>query len=211
MSSGQVSRCKKRLGAPFEKLGGKPLILIIKRPSPHGGKPYHEISVVDIWEDNYRYFSLCRSTPTPSSKLAASADEVATSARETKKTLRRKINEERAPSLSPSLRETKRENESELSKFWNFLCTIIGRTDDRGPTRAEQKLMLHWLPIQPEEYKLVRWWMTLDPRGTDVRQGIGFSLLRRPRSVRSLLQDWSNVNDVARSYLKRYERDGHFY
>src|SRR3954454_1719012 len=35
MSSGQVSRCKKRLATPFENLGGKPLIRIVKRPSFH--------------------------------------------------------------------------------------------------------------------------------------------------------------------------------
>jgi hypothetical protein len=57
MSTGQVSRCKTRLAAPFEKLGGKPLIWIVKQPSPHGGKPYHDIRVVDIWDDNDQYFS----------------------------------------------------------------------------------------------------------------------------------------------------------
>jgi hypothetical protein len=57
MSTGQVSRCKTRLAAPFEKLGGKPLIWIVKQPSKHGGKPYHEIRVVDIWDDNDQYFS----------------------------------------------------------------------------------------------------------------------------------------------------------
>jgi hypothetical protein len=57
MSTGQISRCKTRLAAPFEKLGGKPLIWIVEQPSKHGGKPYHEIRPTDIWDDNDEYFS----------------------------------------------------------------------------------------------------------------------------------------------------------
>src|SRR5690242_7524671 len=58
MSSGQVSRCKKRLQAPFEKLAGKALIRIVKLPSHHVGKPYHEISVVSIWDAMIGIFPL---------------------------------------------------------------------------------------------------------------------------------------------------------
>jgi hypothetical protein len=211
MSSGQVSRCKKRLTASFEKLGGKPLIQIVERPSTHGGKPYHEISVVNIWDDNDRYFSVCRSAPTSGRELATSSDQVATSPIETKKTLKRKIKEEEPPSLSPSSRETAKVTLADLSHFWNFLCTIFERTDNRGPTRAEKKLMNHWLPIPREEYDVIEWWMGLEERGYDHRSPVGFLLHRRPRSVRSLLQHWGDVNDIARHYRKTYESRGYLY
>jgi hypothetical protein len=211
MSSGQVSRCKKRLAAPFEKLQGKPFIRIVKRPSPHGGKPYHEITVVDIWGDNDRYFSPAPLAPRLDQELATSADEVATSARETKKTSERIIPEEQPPSLSPSKREITREADSDLSEFWDFVCTVFGRTHSRKPTKSESKLMLHWIPIPPEEYKRVKWWIGLEQRGYDSRAGIGFDLLRRPKSVRSLLQNWTAVDDVARHYWNKCERNGHFW
>jgi hypothetical protein len=209
MSTGQVSRCKRRLAAPFEKLGGKPLIRIVKRPSRHGGKPYHEITAVNIWGDNDQYFSRCQSHPTSGREVATSANEVATSPIETKKTLKRKISEEEPPSVSPSSREMKGEARSELSEFWNFLCRIFERTDHRGPTRTEKRLMVHLLPIPLEEYTLVKWWMSLDLRGYDFREGIGFCLRRRPQSVTNLLKNWSSVNDVARHYRKFYENRGY--
>ena len=207
MSTGQVSRCKTRLAAPFEKLGGKPLIRIVKRPSPHGGKPYHRIRVVDIWDDNDEYFCPRQSPPTSGGELGTSANEIATSPVELKKTLKRKIIEEGGPSVSPSSRENET---APLSEFWNFLCTIFGRPTGRGPTRNELRSLRHWLPVSDEDYTLIKWWMAIE--GTyDTRVGIGFHLLRRPRSVRSLLQNWGDVCDVARSYRKKYERDGHFY
>jgi hypothetical protein len=211
MSSGQVSRCKKRLATPFEKLGGKPLIRITARPSPHGGKRYHEISVVGIWNENDQYFSPYQSARTSHSELASFGHGVATSAGETKKTPGRKTEEERPPSLSPSLREMTGEGVSELPKFWNFLRTIFKRTDHRGPTKGETRLMRRLLPILPEEYKRINWWIELEQRGYDCRVGIGFDLLRRPRSVRSLLLNWSSVNDVARQYWNKFERNGHFF
>jgi hypothetical protein len=207
MSTGQVSCCKARLAAPIEKLGGKPLIRIVERPSPHGGKPYHEIRVVDIWDDNDEYFSPRQSPRTSGRELGTSANEIATSHIEPKKTLKRKIIEEGGPSISPSSRETET---APLSGFWNFLCTIFGRPTGRGPTRSELRSMRHWLPVSQEEYRLIKWWMNLEGN-YDIRAGIGFDLMRRPRSVRSLLRNWGDVCDVARSYWKKYERDGHFY
>jgi hypothetical protein len=199
------------LAAPFEKLGGKPLIRIVERPSRHGGKPYHEITAVNIWGDNDQYFSRCQSPPTSGRELASSANEVATSPIETKKTLKRKINEEEPPSLSPSLREMKGEARSELSEFWNFLCRIFQRTDHRGPTKTEARYMLRLLPVRDEEYRLVEWWMTLDTRRRDFRVGVGFYLWRRPRSVTSLLKNWSSTNDIARQYWKQYEDRGYVF
>jgi hypothetical protein len=207
LSTGQVSRCKRRLAAPFEKLGGKPLIRIVKLPSSHGGKAYHDISVVDIWVDNDECFSPRQSPPPSVRELGTSTNEIATSPVEPKKTLRRKVIEEGGPSVSPSSRETET---TPLSEFWNFLCTIFGRTNHRGPTRNELRSMRHWLPVSDEEYRLIEWWMDLE-NDYDTSAGIGFHLLRRPRSVRSLLRHWGDVCDVARSYWKKYDRDGHFY
>jgi hypothetical protein len=202
MSTGQVSRCKKRLQAPDEKLAGKPLIWIVERPSRHGGKAYHEIRVVDIWDENEKHFSDCQSVSPSADELATSDGEIATALPETKKTPQRKLPlEEEPPSLSPSPREAERES-GEISEFWSFLCTLFRRTDSRGPTRTDKKQMIHLLPIPPEEYKLVKWWMGLDNRRYDWREGVGFSLRRRPQSISALLKNWSAVNDVARQYWK---------
>ena len=203
MSTGQVSHCKKRLQTPDEKLAGKPLIGVVERPSRHGGKAYHEIRVVDIWEENEKHFSGCQSPSPSTDELATSEGEVATTVPETKKTPKRKLLEEEPPSLSPSSREIEREALSEISEFWSFLCTLFGRTDGRGPTKTDKKQMIHWLPIPVEEYKLVKWWMGMDNRGYDWKEGIGFYLRRRPQSISALLKNWSAVNDVARHHWKR--------
>jgi hypothetical protein len=204
MSTGQVSRCKKRLQAPDEKLGGKPLIRVVERPSWHGGKPYHEIRVVDIWDENEKHFSDCQSPSPSADELATSDGEIVTALAEAKKTPQRKLLlEEESPSLSPSPREIERESLSEISEFWSFLCTLFGRTDGRGPTRTDKKQMIHWLPIPSEECKLVKWWMGLKDRDYHWQDEICFSLRRRPQSISALLRNWSVVNDVARHYWKR--------
>jgi hypothetical protein len=209
MSTGQVSSCKKRLKAPNEKLRGKPLIRIVERPSRHGGKPYHEIRVVDVWSENEKHFSNCQSSSPSADEVETSDGEIATALPEIKKTPQRKLPlEEESPSLSPSPREIDREPLSEISEFWTFLCTLFGRTDCRGPTRTDKRQMIHWLPIPPEEYTLVKWWMSLDNRGYDWKEGIGFSLRRRPQSINALLRNWSAVNDVARHYWKRHCETG---
>jgi hypothetical protein len=71
--------------------------------------------------------------------------------------------------------------------------------------------MLNWLPISPDEYKLVKWWMEIEIRGFDSKAGTGFLLRRRPTSVRSLLRRWPDVNDIARNYWKKYESRGHMH
>jgi hypothetical protein len=70
--------------------------------------------------------------------------------------------------------------------------------------------MRQWLPVSDEEYTLIKWWMDLEGQ-YDPKAGIGFDLLRRPKSVRSLLQNWGSLCDVARHYWTKCERDGHFY
>ena len=63
MSVGSVVKAKKEL----QKAG---LIQIEAKENPHGGKPYHEISVVDIWVLNSKYY------PNSSGELASSPGEV---------------------------------------------------------------------------------------------------------------------------------------
>jgi hypothetical protein len=151
MSTGQVSRCKTRLAAPIEELGGKPLIRIVERPSQHGGKPYHEIRVVDIWDDNDQYFSSRQSPPTSGRELGTSANEIAMSPVEPKKTLKRKISEEGVPSVSPSSRESET---APLSEFWNFLCTIFGRDEVEDQQEVNTDLCVNGFQFQTKSTRL---------------------------------------------------------
>lgn len=56
MSAGMVSKAKEGLERPRAELNGKPLIVIHKEPNPHGGKPKHTITIVDIWPENVAKF-----------------------------------------------------------------------------------------------------------------------------------------------------------
>lgn len=226
MSTGSVCAAKKELISSFSLLNNKTLIQIEQRRNPRGGKPNHHIRIVDIWSENSAYYgsrannegqpmfaksAYSDAASTSTGDFASAAGDGVSSAGEIKKTIEERTDKEWPPSLSPSSRETRREAPVELSEFWNFLCTTFGRTDNRGPRRSERKLMLHWLPVAPEEYRLIKWWMSLENRRYDPREGIGFQLRRRPRSVRSLLQDWGSVNDIARNYWKEYESRGHLH
>jgi len=214
ISVGSVSKAKRGLSRRFFLLNSKPLIEIRKKPNRHGGKPLHIITVTNIWAENERRYSSSNSLGTDESRSAGdlknSRSELASSAGEIKKNTLRRINEERAPSLSPSVRETQGEC-SQFSEFWIVLCRIFKRTDKRGPTRAEKKLMLHLLPISKDEYELVEWWMNLYEGHYDFKQGIGFALRRRPTSVGSLLRRWGDINDTARHYLKELQSRGYIY
>ena len=212
MSVGSVCQAKRSLSQRYAVLHFKALIEIRKEPNRHGGKPRDIITLTNIWEENEKRSSSSNSLDTEKSRSAVelgnSQGEFASSAGEIKKTPIRKVNEEKTPSLSPSERETKGEC-FEISEFWNFLCRIFKRTDKRGPTKAEQKLILHWLPIPPNEYELVEWWMDLDEDDYDRREGVGFALRRRPTSVGLLLRRWSEVNDVARGFRQQLDSDGY--
>jgi hypothetical protein len=214
MSVGSVCKAKRTLSRRFFFLDGKPLIEIRKERHRGGGKPRDIITVMNIWEENEKRYSSSKSLDTDEARsadhLGNSQGELVNSASEIKKNTVRKLNEERAPSLSPSERETKGEC-SQFSEFWIVLCRIFRRTDKREPTRAEKKLMLHLLPISPDEYELVEWWMGLDEHRYDFRQGIGFVLRRRPASLGSLLRRWGDVNDAARHYLKELQSRGYIY
>lgn len=50
MSTAQVSISKKIL----EEHG---LIIIEEIPNPHGGRPYHSITICDIWKRNYAFYA----------------------------------------------------------------------------------------------------------------------------------------------------------
>lgn len=76
MSTGSVSKSKQALTEKRPELNGKPLIQIVERERPGGGRPYHAITVVDIWPENMTRFSNSRH------EQASSPDEVASSPHE---------------------------------------------------------------------------------------------------------------------------------
>src|SRR5437762_7696543 len=100
----------------------KPLIEVQHVPRRYGGKPYHLITVVDIWPENTKYFERERLRKNEavgeSSELAGSSGTVASSHTEIasasheikknhiKKNHERRSSQEKAPSLSPSPRES---------------------------------------------------------------------------------------------------------
>ena len=90
MSAGSVSKAKQEL-----KQAG--LIHIESKENPNGGKPYHEISIVDIWQLNAHYY------PNSGDELAISPDELASSPSEPKKNPLRKATgeKEKASRSSP--------------------------------------------------------------------------------------------------------------
>ena len=213
MSVGSVVKAKRHLCGPFQLLDWKSLIQITKEPNPQGGKARHIIKVVNIWQYNEKRYSQDElvtehdsrfQQSSSSGDLVNSPSEIANLASEIKKTPIRKLNEENPPSTSPSKREIE-SADSDVCEFWNFVCMIFGRTDGRGPTRTEKQLMLQLLPVPAEERGLVNWWMTLDSEEYGLKREVSFLLRRRPRSVGSLLRNWSDVNDVARHYRDDYE------
>jgi len=212
MSVGSVCNAKRDLCQPFALLDGKPLIEITKQRNPGGGKPRDIIRVTHIWSENERRYSSNNSFLNEKARsareLGNSRAELASSADEIKKNSVRKLNEEHTPSLSPSRREIEREC-VDFSELWNSVRRIFKRTDNRKPTKREQKLMQELLPVAAHEYELVEWWMGLDTHHRDLRQGIGFLLHRRPRSVTSLLRRWNEVNDAARHYREQLDTRGH--
>jgi hypothetical protein len=209
ISTGKVSQAKRRLARPFLWLNLKPLISINERPSRHGGKAHHCISVVDIWKDNDHYFAVAfpdaRSRDdvgVSASELASSISEVASSPDEIKNTPLIKIQEADAtPSLSPSSRENEREAPEAILALWEFLCTLFKRDIVRPPNRREVNLMNRLLPVQKEELDRLKKWFAMEERAYDPREGIGHALARRPTSVRRLLEYWNDFNDVARHFL----------
>jgi len=74
MSTGRVSKAKREL----ERLG---LIRIAEKPRPGGGLPYHEITIVDIWQRN-----IIHCVPSSQDERTSSYSEQASSPGETKKT-----------------------------------------------------------------------------------------------------------------------------
>jgi hypothetical protein len=214
MSAGKVSTAKQKLALPFPMLGMKPLIQISSQPSPHGGKPCHHISLVDIWPENTRFFRPAPSPGEEPDEVATSPDDLATSSDETKKTPLRKIKEEEETPSNPSSREEERESpQEEIFYLWRFVCKIFKREDNRAPSPQQMLLIRRLLPVPPNEYELIDWWFGLNPRDYHFTTGIGFQLRRKPRSVTGLLRAWGDMNDLARPFrkeflLKNYMIDG---
>ncbi len=210
MSTGSVSAAKRRLAQPFALLGSKPLVRIVLRPSLHGGKPCHHITPVNIWPENERHFRSPTSLGEGHAEVATSRDELATSPNETKKTQLRKTREENLTPSNPSSREEERGRAEEISKLWEFVCSIFKRTDGRSSTPRELKLMKSIVPAPEQEYALLTWWFSLDARNHAFSEGVGFYLRRRPKSAGQLLSKWSSVGDIARGFHKECDQKGTF-
>ena len=120
-------------------VGFKPLIEVQHVPRRYGGKPYHLITVVDIWSENTKYFERERlrtnKAAGESSELAglrrsvaSSHTEFASASDEIKKNCERRSSEEKAPSLSPSSRAQVSEIvEEDISFVWRFVTSLFGR------------------------------------------------------------------------------------
>lgn len=57
MGTGSVSRAKASLQLRRGEIGNRPLIRVHERINPHGGKPYDEITITDIWRVNMECFT----------------------------------------------------------------------------------------------------------------------------------------------------------
>lgn len=57
MGTGSVSRAKASLQLRRAELGNRPLIRVREQINPHGGKPYDEITITDIWRVNMECFT----------------------------------------------------------------------------------------------------------------------------------------------------------
>jgi hypothetical protein len=78
MSMGMVSKAKEGLERPRAELNGKALIVIHREANPHGGKPKHTITIVDIWPENVARFY----APISQGERATSYSEIAISPHE---------------------------------------------------------------------------------------------------------------------------------
>ena len=157
MSSGTVSKAKRTLTRPFHLLNGKPLIRITLQPGRRGGKPYHEVTIVDIWPENdVHYANKSQNTQTvePShhvrvplrssistGKIPISVDGFTTSQDERKKTPGRKQNEERTPPYPLSGGEgiTRAVNKRKTLK--SQLLTVLGENTSRPISNGERRAL----------------------------------------------------------------------
>lgn len=57
MSVTLVAKAKETLQKPQPEISNKPLIVITEKLNPKGGKPYHEITLTDIWPENINRYT----------------------------------------------------------------------------------------------------------------------------------------------------------
>jgi len=192
----------------------KPLIEVQLVPRRYGGKPYHLITVVDIWPENTKYFERERlrknKVSEESTELAGSSrtvtsshNEIASASHEIKKNCERRSSEEKAPSLSPSPRAQVSEVAYEdISFVWKFVTSLFGRPAKNTIPKQELRLTRDLLPVAPEEIETIRWWYEQTEPVWPNASTQAFMLTRRPRSVEGLLRNWNSVLDVARNFKK---------
>ena len=106
VSAGSISKAKKELEA-------SKLIHIKEKENPRGGRAYHMITIIDIWQDNMEKYSSSQD------ELTSSGDELASSPGELKKNPLRKTQEEDITTLSKDQRKERKPN-----PVWN-LCVAI--------------------------------------------------------------------------------------
>jgi len=208
-SAGTISKAKRELQRKHWMVGFKPLIEVQHVPRRYGGKPYHLITVVDIWSENTKYFERERlrknKAAGDSSELAGSSRTVASShtefasaSDEIKKNCERRSSEE-----SPSSRAQVSEIvEEDISFVWRFVTSLFGRPRKNTIPKREFRLIRDLLPVEPDEIETIRWWYEQKAPIWPGPSTQAFMLTRRPRSVEALLRNWNNVLDVARNFKK---------
>jgi len=213
-SAGMISKAKRELQRKHWMVDFQPLIEVQSVPRRYGGKPYHLITVVDIWPENTKYFERERLRKNKAAResselgrssrtVASSHTEIASAFHEIKKNCERKSSEEKAPSLSPSAREKVSEIAHEdISFVWKFVTSLFGRPAKNTIPKQELRLIRDLLPVAPEEIETIRWWYEQKEPIWPSASTQAFMLTRRPRSVEALLRNWNGVLDVARKFRK---------
>lgn len=102
MSAGMISKAKKELMETTP-----PLISVALTNNPHGGKDYHEITIMDVWAENQRRYSSSQyEQQVHNMNVTSSRDEFASSQYEPKNTPVKKNpikNKESSPDIPPGL------------------------------------------------------------------------------------------------------------
>ena len=211
-STGTISKAKRELQRWHWMLGFKPLIEVQHVPRRYGGKQYHLITVVDVWPENTKYFERERLRKNKeagesselggsSRTVASSHTEIASASDEIKKNCERRSSEEKAPSLSPSPRESlDAPKKDQILKFWQFVQLLCSRTPVEQIPRRELRIIRQLVPVSDEQTALITWWYNVSDQRVIYKTPEYYALARRPRTVMSLLRDWNDTVDYARFY-----------
>jgi len=152
MSAGKVSQAK-------QSLTERGLITISHQKSKHGGKPYHIITITDIWVQNMAHYS---NRPSPH-EVASSPHEVASSPHEIKKNPIRKTLEEAAAAAAekPNLEHSPPPYQDDWTEedHENFECILNSWVSEFGKMTARQveKMIALWNEYPELEIHTYAW------------------------------------------------------